>query len=80
MSLENLHCPQFVDFTAPESFDINDGADFFFEMGVAGEEMDLGMFGSGQDPFKSDGTDEIIEKMQSKIILNILNSKIKTNY
>jgi hypothetical protein len=28
--LENLHCPQFVDFTVQETFDINDGADFFF--------------------------------------------------
>jgi hypothetical protein len=30
MALENLHCPQFVDFTVQETFDINDGADFFF--------------------------------------------------
>ena len=30
MSLENLNCPQFVDFTSVETFDIHDGADFFF--------------------------------------------------
>lgn len=65
MSLENLHCPQFVDFMVPESFDINDGADFFFEKGVVGEEMDLGTFRSDPDPFKSDGTEEIVEKMQN---------------
>jgi hypothetical protein len=29
-SLENLHCPQYVDFTSPEAFELNDGADFFF--------------------------------------------------
>jgi hypothetical protein len=30
MSLENIECPQFVDFTRNETFDINDGADFLF--------------------------------------------------
>jgi hypothetical protein len=30
MALDNLNCPQFVDFTREETFDINDGADFCF--------------------------------------------------
>ena len=30
MSLENLNCPQFVDFTSGDIIDINDGADFIF--------------------------------------------------
>lgn len=67
MSLENLHCPQFVDFTATETFDINDGADFFFEKGVVGElgaQMDLGMFGSGGDPFDK-GVQEVTEKLSN---------------
>lgn len=70
MSLENLHCPQFVDFTVPESFDINDGADFFFEKGVVGEfgaqiEMDLGTFGSNSSIQKDDPVQEITQKMTS---------------
>ena len=30
MSLENLNCPQFVDFTSGDIIDINDGADLIF--------------------------------------------------
>ena len=30
MSLEDIECPQFVDFMRNETFDINDGADFCF--------------------------------------------------
>ena len=30
MSLENINCPQFVDFDSVEAFDIHDGADLFF--------------------------------------------------
>jgi hypothetical protein len=29
-SLEDIECPQFVDFTRNETFDMNDGADIFF--------------------------------------------------
>jgi hypothetical protein len=30
MPLEDINCPQFVDFTTGEAFDIHDGADYFF--------------------------------------------------
>ena len=30
MALDNLHCPQFVDFTNNATFDMFDGADHFF--------------------------------------------------
>ena len=30
MALENINCPQFVDFTSDEPFNINDGADYCF--------------------------------------------------
>ena len=29
-NLENIECPQFVDFMQQETFDMNDGADFEF--------------------------------------------------
>ncbi len=28
--MENFNCPQFVDFTSPEAFELNDGADYCF--------------------------------------------------
>jgi hypothetical protein len=30
MALDNLRCPQFVDFTNTATFDIDDGADVYF--------------------------------------------------
>jgi len=30
MSLDNINCPQFVDFTNVNTFNMDDGADFFF--------------------------------------------------
>lgn len=30
MELDNLRCPQFVDFTNTATFDIDDGADVYF--------------------------------------------------
>lgn len=30
MALDNLRCPQFVDFTNRATFDIDDGADVYF--------------------------------------------------
>ncbi|CAF0950686.1 unnamed protein product [Brachionus calyciflorus] len=44
MTLENINCPQFVDFTSKDTFNINDGADFCFDQGVVGELIDLGSF------------------------------------
>lgn len=46
MPLENINCPQFVDFTSGDVFDINDGADYCFEKGVVGEE-NIGFGGPG---------------------------------
>lgn len=30
LTLDNLNCPQFVDFTNNDAFNINDGADLLF--------------------------------------------------
>ena len=38
LDMEDIKCPQFVDFTVPETFDMFDGADFCFENFVLGEE------------------------------------------
>ena len=37
MELDNLHCPQFVDFTNTATFDIYDGADVYFGKRERGE-------------------------------------------
>lgn len=46
MPIENIDCPQFVDFTSGEAFMMDDGADFCFDKRVVGSEdvVDLGFF------------------------------------
>lgn len=83
MSLDNLHCPQFVDFTVADTFDINDGADFFFEKGVVGElgmQMDLGLFGNSEPMRHSDPVQDITEKISnmSTMTPKLHNTKEKT--
>jgi len=41
-SLENFNCPQYVDFTSPETFELNDGADFCFEKCEVGIDLGFG--------------------------------------
>ncbi|RNA02604.1 targeting for Xklp2 [Brachionus plicatilis] len=52
MELDNLKCPQFVDFTSREAFDIHDGADFCFELGLVGELADFSALKISNEPVK----------------------------
>lgn len=66
MALENLHCPQFVDFTNNATFDMFDGADVYFERGIVGE---LGL-GFDDNVNNKDGIDELIAALNNNTNLN----------
>lgn len=66
-SLDNLMCPQFVDFTSDECNNLYDGADFAFENQVVGE---AGIF---------DAFDSSTAKLQS-VELNILSNATNFNH
>jgi hypothetical protein len=66
--IEKINCPQFVDFTSGEAFDIHDGADFCFEKGVVGEDgINLGF--TTTIPYSID------EEQQIKEFSQVLTSK-----
>jgi hypothetical protein len=78
MALDNLHCPQFVDFTNPTFDTMDDGADKYFENGVVGDEIDLG-FGLADDPWKKEAKQIQQSKADAKQQHNKKDSGISLN-
>jgi len=76
MALDNLHCPQFVDFTNPDTFNTFDGADIYFESGIVGE-LELGFKCS--DPAK-DGIDELIAALNDNASITTTPAPVSTTF